>query len=104
MIVNFKEYNKRARDFFGYKDKLLLVIDDFIIYDEDFKKNHDIDYYKESYEFYMQKSTGGWVCHVKYYNKYKHEREVTFTVEENDRLEKFMENPDLYKNTKNFNI
>jgi len=105
MIVSFKEYNKKGRDLSHYKVKILSVIDDFIIYDNDFRERNTIKDYKSSFDVYYKKMKNDWVNVVQYYyGEHKRQYEVTFTKDEFDKLKIFMENPELYKNSKNYNL
>lgn len=91
-----------------YKQKILSVIDDFIVYNNDFRESHGIKNYKESFEFYHKKIKKDWLIVVQYYyGEYKYKKrqyEVTFTKDEFDKLKLFMENTDLYKNSKKYNL
>ena len=89
----------------NYKQKILSVIDDFIVYDNDFRESHEIKDYKSSFDFYYEKNKKDWLIVVQYYyGEYKRHYQVTFTENEFDELKLFMENPDLYKNSKKYNM
>ena len=106
MLTKFEEYKQEEKKLSDFKKSICKTIDDFINYDTDFQKNHDLKGYKYSFEFYFD-SRHDKTFVVQYYKKGEYsgyQQEVHFTFREYNNLLKFMEDPELYKNAKNYNL
>lgn len=52
MVVSFEEYNKMEKEVSNYKKNLCEIIDEFVNFDSEFRKNHKIKGYQHCFDFY----------------------------------------------------
>jgi len=109
MIMKYIEsYDEKRESLRMFKVKILKMIDDFISYDEDFKKKHHLDYYK-AFDFSYTPDSDSIKLNVKYFTNDPRLKKavlglIVFSGKEYEDLEKFMENPEIYKNHKKYNL
>jgi hypothetical protein len=110
MIVSFQGYNKKKKELDNYKKSIYQVIDNFILNDENFMKDHHytpIRDYKHSFDFYKDQKD---IFVVQYqYSKennptFIRQHEVRLKPEEYERLKEFMKDPDLHININKYNL
>ena len=109
MIVSFEEFNRKVKDFVDYKKKLLSVIDDFMLWNDDLRKKYKIDNYIESFDFDVRENDEKRYLILQYIHSgfndiHKYQRQTAFSKKEYEELRKFMENPELYKSVKKYNL
>jgi len=108
MEVSFLGYNQKKKELADYKKSVCKVIDQFILNDKDFIKNHinsPVKDYRVSFDFYKNQRSY-FVVQFNYgmEDKYFRQYEVEFAPEEYVRLLEFMKDPDLHINTNKFNL
>ena len=111
MIVSFDEFNNKKIELEEYKNSILKMIDEYIMFDGEFRKKYNILYYLKATDFYFsQKGNHRFTIQFlvgddpdlnKSYH-YNSERSIMHSDYKN--LQKFMEDPELYKATKNYNL
>jgi len=110
MIVSFQGYNKKKKELGDYKKSVCQVIDDFILNDENFMKDHHnspVRDYKHSFDFYEDQKD---MFVVQYQYSEEHnpafyrQHEVRLSYEECERLKEFMKDPGLHINTNKYNL
>jgi len=95
MIVNFEEYNKKEKELEEYKKSLCKLIDDYILYN----KLIDNEAYKGCFDYFFDQH-GKFTIHYKEMFYYSQQ----FVIDSYMDLKKFVEDPELYKNTKKYNL
>ena len=106
-MLDFNGFKKKQQEVEEYKKSMLKIIDDFILYDEDFRMVHaslQLDRYVKSTDFHFKANT----IIVEYFYFIQHTfntvDHIEFLPDEYKRLEEFMKNPELYKNKKKYNL
>lgn len=105
MEVSFQKYNNKKKELTDYKNSICKVIDQFIMNDDQFKKNHNntpVREYDKSFNFYENQREYFVVQFT--YGKYFRYHEVEFDPDEFKRLLDFMKDPNLHINTNKFNL
>jgi len=104
MEVSFQGYNKKKKELNDYKNSVCKVIDQFVMNDENFKKNHNntpVRDYNKSFNFYnLREYFVVQFTYSKYFRQYK----IEFEPAEFRRLLDFMKDPNLHINTNKFNL
>jgi hypothetical protein len=103
MIVSFREYSKIDKTLKNYKKSILKVIDEYINYNDEFRKKHDIIGYLYSSDFDYRNNSIVVTYRFELTN-FEIPYKIYFTIAEYNDLKKFMKDPDLYKNTKKYNL
>lgn len=107
MIISFDKFEKKQKELKNYKKSILKLIDEFITNsDEDFQKKHNIigRPYIGSFDFSIHPK---WGFNIKYnYGDHYIFRTDDIYLDglEYKKLQEFMKDPELYKNTKKYNI
>lgn len=104
MIVSFEEYSKKEKELENYKKSICKLIDRFIDIDPEIRKNHSIGKpYKGCFDFYVDNLRRGEFV-IKYsYGNYGSD-EIALWPSEYKKLKDFMLNPDLYLDSKKYNL
>jgi hypothetical protein len=94
-----------------YKDSILKMIDEYIKFNSDFQKKYNMLHYIRAINFYFsQKSDHRFTIQFLVgddpdLNKsYQYNSERSIMHKDYEDLKKFMEDPELYKATKNYNL
>lgn len=98
MINSFEDYSSTKKEILEYKKSAMKIIDDFVnLYLKHIKK------YKECTDFFETRDNK---FIVSYINTYNDSNTITFDIgdETYEKLINFLDNPQLYKNQKKFNI
>lgn len=105
MIVSFEEYKKKEKELSEYKNTILKLIDEFIQSDDEFRKNYynRIGDYRYATDFYEDKLRDRG-HRIYYISRFGNTDDFVLTHKEYQRLLKFMEDPDLYRNAKKYNL
>jgi hypothetical protein len=106
MIISFEEFKNKEIELNQYKDSILKMIDEYIIFNAEFRKKYNIDGYIKSTDFYFsQKSDRKFT--IQFFldpGQFRYQNERSIMHKDYEDLQKFMEDPELYKATKNYNI
>jgi hypothetical protein len=110
MITQFDTYIEREKELGNFKKSILNLIDDFVNINPEFCKNHQIpENYNKATDFYFSdpdelviKYVSGDGTNIDRLRR-THILLMRDKDEYNDLL-KFMEEPELYKNMKNYNL
>ena len=108
MITQFDTYLERKKKLDDYKESILKLIDDFINLNPEFCKKHGIpENYNKATDFYYP----GDPDHIAIIyvsgdgtNRLRRTHTLLVRNEEYHDILKFMEDPELYKNMKNYNL
>jgi hypothetical protein len=108
MINKFEEFNKMKTDLLKKieerENEILKIIDDYVAYDDIFRRKHKIDFFK-SLSFNINPLTDDnfiWYKNDKFL--YGSKRKIILSKDEINDFSKFMENPELYKKSKKYNL
>ena len=112
MIVNFEEYKNKQKELDEYKDSILKLIDEYVEFNNDFKERHNILNYIRATDFYFsQKDDRRFKIQFLFGNDpdltaglLQYNSEVSIMHSEYKDLQQFMEDPELYKATKKYNV
>lgn len=108
MINKFEEFNRMKNELLqkitDREKEILKIIDDYVEYDDIFKRKHKIDFFK-ALSFNINPLTNDNIIWYKP-NKfvYGSKEKIKLSKDEIEKLSKFIESPELYKNTKKYNI
>lgn len=105
MIVSFVEFKNKEKELDEYKVAILKVIDEFIILNIDDLSNNNryISDFNSAYDFYVDYQRNSDFV-VKFIYKDYRQHEIYFTNNQYKQLVEFMEDPELYKSTKQYNL
>ena len=111
MVVSFQGYIKKEHELKKYKESVCKVIDDFILNDNHFQKDHNdspIRDYHHSFDFHMNDKYGFGIyyfyCPDSRDKIHLRQHDITFTPEEFKRLKTFMKDPKLFKGVNKYNL
>ena len=107
MIASFEDYNKM-------KKELIRLVDDYIRFNDDFREKYVVAYdynFHGCYDFsFDEKGTDEKYFRIfyyyndKFYDKTIRDIFTSIPKKEYEELKKFMENPELYKSVKKYNL
>lgn len=105
MIISFDKFEEKQKELESYKKSILKLIDEFITTDEDVKKIRSISKpYIGAFDFFVHPKWG-FTIEYNYGSNYDINTDnINLTDVEYKRLREFMKDPELYKNTKKYNI
>lgn len=109
MIINkFEEFNKMKNELLqkitNREKEILKIIDDYVEYDDIFRRKHKIDFFK-ALSFNINPLTDNnfiWYKPNKFV--YGSKEKIKLSKDEIEKISKFMDSPELYKKTKKYNL
>ena len=105
MIKTFDDYIKTQDDANNYKKSVLKLIDYYILNDDEYVKKHEniVKTYERCFDFYFSNDN---YFVIKHFDRNEDVNMIFFKINSVDykNLLKFIDNPELYKDTKKFNL
>ena len=99
MITEFDLFNEPEK----IRKLYIKLIDEFVEFDEEFRKKNNINFFK-CINFNIHEYDNTIVVWYHYNENLQKVTMLHFTTEEYERLLKFIEDPELYKSKKKYNL
>lgn len=104
-MISFSEFKKKQDEVDKYKNSILKLIDEFILLhkDEFIELSKSMISYEKAYDFYNDNRRDNDFTINYYYGGYR-TNDIILSHKLYKELQNYMKDPDLYRNTKKYNL